>query len=71
MLAAVAVMKVPIDNQDFFQAMFVPGIFGRQGDVIEQAESHGPIGFGMMPRRSGESKAVLNFSSQQGIDQGE
>jgi hypothetical protein len=50
-LRAVAVMHVPIDDQDARQAECRLRVFGRQGDVVEQAKTHAPLGRGVMPRR--------------------
>ena len=69
-LSPVAVMEVPIDNQDFFQPVMSTGILGGQGHIIEQAKAHGPIGFSMMARRPDEGKAIIDgLPGQQGIDQ--
>jgi hypothetical protein len=60
MLNAIAVMDVPVDNQDSLQAQDLTGEGGTQGNVVEQAESHGPAFFGMMTRRTGQNESIVD-----------
>ena len=50
-LRAVAVVDVKIDNGDLLRAMFLLKIFGSDGDVGEETESHRMIRLGMMAGR--------------------
>src|SRR5439155_996549 len=70
-LRAVAVMRVEVDDQ---HALAARGQFGRgDGDVVEQAESHRPLGEGMMPRRPHRTErvvAIAAFEPLHGIEAG-
>ena len=56
MLRAVAVVQVPVDDQDALEAVFFLCIGGSDGDVVEEAEAHGPVGFGMVAREGGQRR---------------
>src|SRR5439155_15569783 len=58
-LGAVAVMNVPIDDENFGQMVSYSGVMSGQSDVIEQAESHAARGCGMMTRRTHQAERVL------------
>ena len=49
-LGAVTVMNVEVDDRDFADAVLLLEIFCGDGDVGEEAESHGSIGFGVVAR---------------------
>src|SRR5215475_2307979 len=50
LLGAIAMMHVPIHDQDAFQAIAFLGVTRGNGDVVEQTEAHGTLAFGVMPR---------------------
>jgi len=50
-LGAIAMMHVPIHDQDPLQAIAFLGVTRGNGDVIEQAEPHGTLALSVMPRR--------------------
>ncbi|MBU4203553.1 MAG: hypothetical protein KKD59_06335, partial [Acidobacteria bacterium] len=45
MLGAVSVMEVPVHDEDFSAAADAQKMFGGDGDVVEETESHGACGF--------------------------
>ncbi len=69
MLGAVAVMQVPVDDQDTPQTAVPPGVGGPDGHVVEQAETHGPMRFGVMTGRADQGKTVIDGPCRQGVDQ--
>ena len=69
-LGAVAVMDVPIDDQDPGQLVSQPGVVGGEGDVVEQAEAHAARRRGMMAGRTDQAQGVGLLAGQHGIDGG-
>ena len=67
-LCTVAVVDVEIDDGHALKAVLFDGVGGADGNVVEQAESHGTAIFGMMPRRAhvAEGIAHLAFDHQIG-----
>lgn len=59
MLAAVTVMDVPVENQNAFYSVFRLECTSRDGDVVDQAESHRAIGFGVVAGRADRGEARL------------
>ena len=55
-LGAVAVMDIEIDDEDLFNAKAEPGPAGGNGDIVEYAETHGPVMQGVMSRRPHKSE---------------
>ena len=49
---SVAVMNVPIEDQNALQATLLERVESSYGDIIEEAEAHSSVGFGVMPRRA-------------------
>lgn len=62
-LGAVAVVGIPIDNQDTLTAQLRLGMSCRNIDIIEQAKSSRPDGLGMMARRSHQGKGALTLTT--------
>jgi hypothetical protein len=50
MLGTIAMMHVPIHDQNALQAITFLSVTRRNGDIIEQAKSHGTLALGMMSR---------------------
>ena len=63
-LGAVAVMDVPVDDQDPTEPAGADEVLGRDGDVVEQAESHGPVALGVMAGRPDQGEGVADLAVQ-------
>ena len=61
-------MHVPIDDQHAIELMLVASDAGRDGDVVEQAEAHRPLGERMMAGRPHEAQRRLRFAREHAID---
>lgn len=59
-LGSVAMVHVPIDDQDSFAIGVFQGMTGRDGNVIEEAESHGSIRFCMVAGGTHQGKGVAS-----------
>jgi hypothetical protein len=57
-LGAVAVVEVPIDDEDPAEAVAAAEVLGADGDVVEDAEAHGPGRLGVMPRGAHQGQGV-------------
>ena len=57
-LRPVAVVNVPIHHQDALEAVPLTQMGSGDGDVVEQAETHGAIALGVVAGRANEGKAV-------------
>ena len=62
-------MDIPVHDQDPLKGEIVNGIMGADGHVIEEAETHGPIPFGMVAGRPDKGKSVFHLSLPDGPDQ--
>ena len=60
-LGAVAVVDVPVEDQDPLGAALGDRVGRRDGDVVEQAEAHRPVALGVVARRpqAAEGEAAL------------
>ena len=67
-LGAVAVMDIEIHHGDAAEPVFLAGIKRTDGDVVEQAEAHGPARLGMMARRSHRAEGVVDLAGHDRID---
>ena len=68
----VSVMYVDIDNHYFLRGMPFFEIFGTQGDIVKQAESHRLVSLCMMTRRSDKRESPPGiFSGPDFIDKAE
>ena len=70
-LGAVAVMDIKIHHGDAFDAMPGAGVLCRDGDIVEQAETHRPLRFGMMSRRAHGAEEMLAFAGHKGVHGGD
>ena len=61
-LCAIAVVDVPIGNDDAFHSVLFLCIARRHRDVIEQAEAHTAIGRGMMAGRANHAEGIGGFA---------
>ena len=62
-LRAVAVVHVPVDDQNPAQAMLLLGPTCGEGDVVEQAEAHAAADGGVMSRRPHGAKCVFGLAA--------
>src|SRR4051794_19430370 len=67
-LGAVAMVYVPIDNQDALDSLSAR-MGGGDRDVVQQAKAHRLIGTGMMPRWPEQSHAAFERAREQPIDE--
>ncbi len=61
-------MHVPVDDRDPFDAVFLLRMPGCDRHVVEQAETHRLVLFGMMPRRAGSDKNIVHLAGHHVID---
>ena len=59
MLRAVAVVDVPINDQDPLEPGALPEPVGGDRHVVEQTEAHGEVALGVMPRGASRGKAPV------------
>ena len=62
---AVAVVHVPVEDEHALYAELAPRQLGRDGDVVEQAEAHRTVGFGVVPRRAQRRKTHPSLPGEQ------
>jgi len=67
-LRAIAVMHVPVDDGDAFNAMGILRVSGGDGGLIEQAEAHGPMLFSVMPGRARRNKNIVRLFRKNAVD---
>ena len=60
-------MDVKIDDGDFLEVVFLLEIFGGDGDVGEEAETHGMIGLGVMAGRTDGGEGALDGAIDDGV----
>ena len=68
MLRAVAVMNVPVHDEDTRQPMFFLDVTSGDGHIVEQAKAHRPRGFSMMAGWPHRAKDVFDFSAHNGVN---
>jgi len=61
-------MQVPIDNQDFFQAVLFHGVHRADGNIIKNTEAFGISGARVMAGRAHKRKSVVRLSGHDGVD---
>ena len=68
-LGAVAVVDVPVEDQDPLGAALGDRVGRSDGDVVEQAEAHRPVALGVVARRpqAAEGEAALGQQSFGGV----
>ena len=62
-LGAIPVVNVEVDDRDFSYAMLLLQIPGGDGNIGEQAEPHGPVHLGVMPRAGGKPQSARLHSA--------
>jgi hypothetical protein len=67
-LGAVAVVDVEVDDGDALQAVLGHGVGGADGDVVEEAEAHGPVALGMVARRAHGAEGGVVLVAHDQID---
>jgi hypothetical protein len=67
-LGAVAVVDVEVDDGDALGAIVGPGIVGRDGGGVEQAEAHGAVALGMVTGRAHGAKHIIELTAHHRID---
>src|SRR5690606_19367160 len=67
-LGAVAVVHVPVDDGDALQSVDGAGVTGRDGDIVEDAETHAPVGGGVVSGRADCTEGVAVFPGDHGVD---
>ena len=69
-LGAVAVVDVPVDDQDALDAVGSLGVAGGDDDVVEDAEAHAEVGDGMVAGRADVGEDPRRPAGDGGIDRG-
>ena len=67
-LGAVAMVDIPIDDQDPMQAVLVSRIVCGDGNISEEAESHRAIANGVVPGRPHRAEAARMNARYRQID---
>ena len=67
-LGSVAVVNVPVHNQDSFELVLPLGVPGRDGDVVEKTESHAAMRQGVVSSRPRRTERIANLARDDGID---
>ena len=70
-LGPVPMVYIPIHDQHPFQPVPFAEAAGGDGDVVEEAESHRPISFGVVPRRTHQGEAIVSLAGHDRVDQRE
>jgi len=68
-LDALTMVDIPVDNEDPLQTVFLLGVFGRYGHIVEHAEPVGSSPLAVVPRRSHQGKPIVRGSCQHSIHQ--
>ncbi len=69
-LGAVAVVDVPVDDEDAFDAELFGGVGCGNGDVVEDAKSHGVIVFGVVAGWADQAEGAAGLVVAGGIAEG-
>ena len=57
-------MHVEIENRDALEGMGGQRVGSADGDIVEQAESHGLVALGMVPGRANGAKRVVDCAAR-------
>jgi len=57
-------MNIPVYDQDLSREKFLDGVMSSNGDIIEEAESHGPVSFAWMAGSLPEQNPLSSRPSQ-------
>lgn len=69
-LGSVAVVDIPVEDADPFDAVCLLGVVGRNGDIIEEAKAHRFFGTGVVTGRAHEIEGALESPLEDGINTG-
>jgi hypothetical protein len=61
-------MDIPVGNEDTLDAVAMLSVARPNGDVIEQAETHAAVVFGMVARRANQAKGGWDVAVEDGVD---
>jgi hypothetical protein len=67
-LCAVAVVHIPVRNQNAFRSMSALGIARCDSNAIEEAETHAARATGVVSGRPHNAEGVLDFTGEYGVD---
>lgn len=59
-------MHSPIQNEDPPDRRHLLHNFGSDGDIVEEAKAHGPIGFRVVTRRANDRERFLQIATSDG-----
>ncbi|MCI0363184.1 MAG: hypothetical protein L0219_04835 [Phycisphaerales bacterium] len=60
-LGAVAVMDIPVDDEDALKVVVSDGMRGGDGDVVEETKAHGLSGFGVVAWGADEGEGATDL----------
>src|SRR5262249_24559140 len=66
-LCAVAVVHVPVDDQNVVEPMLLLEIARQNGDIIEQTKTHGAVGLRMVPWRPYSTEHLRHLAAHHRI----
>ena len=66
-LGTIAMVHIKVDDGHPFQTIHFEGMTGGDGDVVEEAEAHGPIVLGMMPWRTDAAEYPVDLTGHQHV----
>ena len=61
-------MKVPVDNQHFFDIVSVAGVHGSYGNIVENAEAGRIAGTGVMTGGAHKGEGVIDIARDDRVD---
>ncbi len=70
-LSAVAVVDVPVDDEDSLQAVDLLKAAGGDGYIVKQAKAHGRVSLGVMAGRTHKAKGVGEGTVDDGVSSGQ
>jgi hypothetical protein len=70
-LGTVAVMNIPIDDQNSFGAMLRLRVPGRNGDIVKQAKAHPQVGRSMMAGRPNGAESICDLAAKNRVNGGD
>ena len=70
-LGAVAVVDVPVEDQDLLEPVSALKVAGEDRDVVEQAEAEGEGALRVVAGRTGEAEPVMEVARHEAVGEGE
>ena len=70
-LGAVAVVDVPVEDQDLLEPVSALEVAGEDRDVVEQAEAEGEGALRVVAGRTGEAEPVMEVARHEAVGEGE